>query len=294
MVLAVAGAVVALPVHPLPGRCLGWVAIAAVLLSDTRRPPPQGLDMTVLDVGHGLAVVVRTQSYALLYDAGARYRSGFDTGSQIVVPALRALGIESLDTVIVSHADNDHAGGLAAVASQFPDARIIAGADVDWPGSLPCSQGQRWQRDGVTFEILHPSGSGHLRGNDGSCVLRIRAASGAALLTGDIEVAGERALVSAVEDLAADVVVVPHHGSSTSSTAALIQATRPRYAVVSAAHNNRWGFPRPEVGRRWESAGAEVLVTAASGAVTVEFGRSGLTVREARARSPRYWRAPSG
>jgi len=290
MSMMLAGAAAVLPGHPLPGRYLGWIAVIAVLTRPAPRPDDAGLRMTMLDVGHGLAVVLRTRDHALLYDTGARYRSGFDSGAELVLPALRAMGIAALDAIVVSHADNDHAGGLAAVVEMFPDARVIAGPDVAWPGSAVCERGHSWLWDGVGFDVLHPHRDDPALGNDSSCVLRISAGGRTVLITGDIEARAERALAAEVPGLRADVVVVPHHGSATSSTAALTATVRPSLALVSAAYGNRWGFPKPTVRAAWEDAGARVLVTSTSGAITVELEPSGSITLET-LRSRRYWRA---
>ena len=140
--------------------------------------------------GHGLAVLVETRSHTLLYDAGAVYRSGFDTGREIVLPAMRAKSWETLDAVVVSHADNDHAGGIPAVLESFPDAQVLMGPDVELPGGEICRTGQAWTWDEVRFEILHPDPTFHRRGNDSSCVLKVTTAAGSLLLTGDVEAAG--------------------------------------------------------------------------------------------------------
>jgi len=224
LMLLLAGVAVALPAHPLPGRYLGWVAIAAALLHLPARPPPGSLQASVLDVGHGLAVVVLTAEHALLYDTGARYRSGFDTGRDIVLPALRRLGVRRLDRIVVSHADNDHAGGLDAIMAAFPQADLLAGQGVAPHRAIPCLASQQWIWDDVQFAVLHPAVDADRDGNDGSCVIRIDAAHGSLLLTGDIELRGERSLLAGGGTLSTNVIVVPHHGSATSSSQAFVDA----------------------------------------------------------------------
>lgn len=276
---------------PLPGRYLGWLMLIAVLEGYGQRPDAGELRATVLDVGHGLAVVVRTAHHALVYDTGPRYRSGFDAGASVVVPALNALAVARLDRLVVSHADNDHAGGMAAVRAAYPGARLIAGSDVTVADAEPCRRGQRWHWDGVEFAMLHPPTDFGVRGNDGSCVLAVTTAAGALILTGDIEARAESALLANESSLGARVVVVPHHGSSTSSTPDFVAAIAPDAAIVSAAFESRWGFPRPEIRARWRAAGARVVVTGEAGAVSFVLGpRRGLRLHEARA-TRRYWRA---
>ncbi|HSG65202.1 MAG TPA: MBL fold metallo-hydrolase, partial [Gammaproteobacteria bacterium] len=166
----------------------------------------------------------------------------------------------------------------------------LAGPDVERSAIARCRQGQRWRWDGVDFELLHPPMGFGARGNDSSCVLRVHAADTAVILLGDLERYGERALVTATDDLSAAVAVVPHHGSVTSSSATLVSAVGARYAVVSAAHANRWGFPKPEVVARWQSAGATVLVTGEVGAVAFAVSSDGvLSVDTERRRRHRPW-----
>ena len=289
--VAALGTLAAMAAWPLPARNLAWLALVPVLWWEPARPDRGGAVVDVLDVGHGLAVLVETRSHTLLYDAGALYRSGFDTGREIVVPAMRAKSWGTLDKVVVSHADNDHAGGVPAVLEAFPGARVLMGPDVELPGGEICRTGQAWTWDEVSFEILHPDPGFHYRGNDSSCVLKVVTSVGSLLLTGDVERAGERALMANAGLLASDVVVVPHHGSATSSSAALVSATAPGHALVSAGHLNHWGFPKPQVAQRWQGAGAAILTTGDAGAVRVIFepGKP-VQVQGQRARQRRYWK----
>ena len=280
----------AMAAWPLPARNLAWLALVPVLWWEPARPGQGGAVVDVLDVGHGLAVLVETRSHTLLYDAGAVYRSGFDTGREIVLPAMRAKSWETLDAVVVSHADNDHAGGVPGVLERFPDAQVLMGPDVELPGGENCQTGRAWTWDEVRFEVLHPDPTFHRRGNDSSCVLKVTTSAGSLLLTGDVEAAGERALMARAESLDSDVVVVPHHGSATSSSTALVAAAEPDHALVSAGHLNHWGFPKPQVVQRWQDAGAVMVTTGDAGAVRVIFepGKP-VQVLGQRARQRRYW-----
>ena len=294
-ILAVAaiGTLAAMAAWPLPARNLAWLTLVPVLWWQPARPERGGAVVDVLDVGHGLAVLVETRSHTLLYDAGALYRSGFDTGREIVVPAIRTKAWETLDTVVVSHGDNDHAGGVPAVLEAFPGAQLLMGPDVELPGGEICRTGQAWIWDEVRFEILHPDATFHYRGNDSSCVLKITTLAGSVLLTGDVERAGERALMADAALLPSDVVVAPHHGSATSSSLPLVTAVAPDYAVVSAGHLNHWGFPKPQVVERWRQVGAMMLTTGDSGAISVEFEPGEpVKVRTRRSEWRRYWNRP--
>jgi competence protein ComEC len=291
--LAVAAGAVALAVGGgvLPGRRLAWLALLPLFVPALRLPEGGTARAVVLDVGHGLAVLVETRYHRLLFDAGPVSRSGFDAGAEVVVPALNSAGRRGLDRLVVSHADSDHAGGAAAVVAAFPGVDVQKGPDATaLPGRL-CELGQQWEWDGVRFAILHPSADFAARGNDSSCVLAVTAGAATLLMTGDVERLGERALLT--QPMAADVVVVPHHGSATSSSPAFVAAVGAKVAVVSAGFANRWGFPRPEVRERWEQGGAAVVVTGEAGAVSIELGPEGAAVSTERDGRHRYWQTPT-
>jgi competence protein ComEC len=293
--LATLGVAFAMPAHPLPGRRLAWLAIVPALWPAASLPATGEARIVVLDVGHGLAVSVATRTHRLLFDAGPSFPSGFDVGEEVVLPALAADGRRTLDLLIVSHADNDHAGGAGAVVAAFPRAAVLHGPDVTTLPGRVCARGQRWTWDSVGFAILHPPVDVAARGNDSSCVLRIEAGGAAALLTGDVEAHGEAALLAAAQrdaaPFAADVVVVPHHGSATSSTPAFVAAAHARQAIVSAGYRNRWGFPRAMVSERWRKSGAPITVTGDSGAVAIDLGPAGVQVRTERDARHHYWEA---
>lgn len=289
--LAASGVALAMPAHPLPGRRLGWLAVLPMFWPAPAVPAPGDARVVVLDVGQGLAVSVSTHAHRLLFDAGPRFGSGFDSGEDIVVPALAAGWPRVLDRLIVSHADNDHAGGAPAVLAAYPRAELLEGPDVVLRGRV-CMRGERWEWDGVRFAILHPPLEFAPLGNESSCVLKIEARGGSVLITGDVETRGEETLLQAAE-LASDVVVVPHHGSSTSSSAPFVAATRPSYALVSAGYANRWGFPKPAVRARWAESGAAVAVTADGGALTVTLDARGVTLAPERMTHRHYWQAES-
>lgn len=287
---AVIGVLFGLPRHPLPGRRLAWLGLLPLVVPHPGAPGPGEADLTVLDVGHGLAVLIETESHRLLYDAGPLYRSGFDAGEEVVVPVLENAGIAELDMLMLSHADSDHAGGAAAVLRAYPTARLVRGPDFPDDGTEQCRAGDAWFWDGVRFEVLHPPAGFGPRGNESSCVLKVTALHGSMLLTGDIEARGERALAD-TGALAADVVIVPHHGSATSSSRDFVEAVAPRFAIVSAGFDNRWGFPKDEVRRRWQDLGASVLVTGDEGAIGLRLGAGDWEPRLERRARPRYWRA---
>jgi competence protein ComEC len=209
------------------------------------------------------------------------------------VPALHALGVHALDVAIVSHGDNDHAGGFPAVARAFPPhlAYTPDGAPP-LPGGKPCLAGTSWTWDGVRFRFLHPPRWFPYLDNEAGCVLRIEADGHAALLMADVgEVIERRLLREAPADLRADVVVVGHHGSRNSSTPAFVAATGARLPLVSAGYGNRFGHPHREVVARWRAAGADLRVTFDDGAERVRLAATGVTLSPRRQAQPRPWDA---
>lgn len=308
----------ALLVLPLPWRLrlLGLPLLLPLLLPPIERPAPGAFDVVAVDVGQGTAVLVRTRGHLLVYDAGPRYAGDSDAGERIVLPLLRARGERVVDLLVLSHRDTDHVGGaqalldalpVRALASSLEDGHPLlnafrargaatrgAGLDVQ---PQPCVDGQRWSWDGVDFEMLHPlpladaavSAVAAEKPNARSCVLQVRAADGRRLLlTGDIEAAQEEALLArAGARLRSDVLVVPHHGSRTSSTPAFVEAVAPQFAVVQAGYRNRFGHPVPEVAHRYEARGTVLIRSDRCGAWNwASHTGQGLCERE---RRRRYW-----
>lgn len=256
-----------------PGRPLAWIAALAVCFPQQERPPQGCIDVHALDVGQGLAVVLQTAEHSLLYDAGPAFRSGGDTGTLVVAPFLTEHGIAALDRVIVSHADNDHAGSIGSVLAAVPAGSILAGEADELRVKLPhlsieaCTRGRRWHFDGVFFRVLHPGLDTRDGGNDASCVLEVRTGDRRLLLTGDIEAAAERELVAAGALSESEVVFIPHHGSRTSSSTALVRETRASIVISSTGFDNRWNMPLPDIVRRWTDRGAIHYDTARDGAI---------------------------
>lgn len=272
---ALAGA--ALAVAPVPWR-LRWLAAPLVLplcAPPVERPPIGAFEVLAVDVGQGTAVFVRTRHHLLVYDTGPQYSTAANAGERVLVPLLRARGERRIHQLMLSHRDVDHVGGAAALFDAMPVDALLsslepghgllgrAGADA------PCEWGQAWEWDGVSFEVLHPPArelSRPIKPNAKSCVLRISAAQGSLLLAGDIERSQEARLVAAAVPLASDVLLVPHHGSRTSSTPAFLDAVRPSLAIVQAGYRNRFGHPAPEVLARYAAQGVRVLDSPACGA----------------------------
>lgn len=292
LLLALLGAFWLMLPRSVPGKPLALLLWLPLLLPDRELPRHGGVELHVFDVGQGLSVLVRTAGHSLLYDAGPAVRDGYDAGERAVLPALRALGVSRLHRAVISHADMDHAGGWPAVRTALPVDLAVAPAGAPLQADGPCLRGARWHWDGVEFRFLHPSEHFPYLRNEASCVLHIRSAHGAVLLPGDIGEVIEQRLLRDPAQLRADVVVVPHHGSGSSSSAGFVAATGARLAVVAAGYRNRFGHPRADVVRRWQRRGAEVLATPGSGAIRVWLDESGLAVRERRIWRRRLWDRP--
>ena len=289
-----------------PGRGFGMVWFLPLFIVAMPPPEPGAFRMTVLDVGQGLAVVVQTHRHELLYDTGLRYTDEADAGGRIIAPYLRAIGIPRLDAMIISHQDSDHSGGARSLLQTVPvdwvasslsmDNAILAQRAIDGGTALRCETGQRWEWDGAHFAVLHPSAplydDAKRKTNDLSCVVRIDSNFGSALLTGDIEARSEVELLQRDPSaLKVDVLVVPHHGSKTSSTPAFIAAVAPEVAVFTPGYRNRFGHPRPEIVARYVDAGIARYRTDFDGALTFDFApEAAMLPRAERDHNRRYWR----
>ena len=293
LLLATLGALWLFLPRGVPLRALGLLLFLPLLWPPLPKPATGAFEAWVLDVGQGLSVLLRTREHVLLYDTGARYPSGFDLGEAAVLPAIHALGINQLDTLLVSHADNDHAGGASAVVAAFPQAHRYAGEPERMPVPMDaCAAGQAWEWDGVRFRVLNPAPGATGKGNDRSCVLLVEGAGGRLLLTGDITAKVEPKVAAALGEGASPVLLVPHHGSKTSSSTDFIDAVDPPLAIVSAGWHNRFGHPKPEVMARYAEAGVPVLNTADSGAISLDFPADtpARVSGRWRLRETRYWR----
>lgn len=275
-----------------PGKGLAALLWLPLLWPDRDLPGPGEAELVVLDVGQGLAVLIRTAGHTVLYDTGPAMPDGYDAGERVVVPALHALGVRRLDAIVVSHGDADHAGGLGAVQRRFAAPVVFAPQWDRVPGASPCLMGSAWRADGVVFRFLHPDLYFPPFRNPSSCVLRVETAHGTALLPGDIDTVVERLLVHRdAEALVADVVVAAHHGSAGSSDPGFVAATGARHALMSAGHGNRFGHPHAQALARWAQQGAATPGTAEAGALRVRLGPGGIRVTGERARAPRLWDA---
>ena len=254
-------------------RLLGLPLLLPVLLWQPPRPPAGEFELLAADIGQGNAVIVRTAAHTLVYDSGPRYSSESDAGQRVLVPLLRALG-ERVDMLMLSHRDLDHTGGAPALLAMQPGAALVSSIEDDHSlqalrKASRCFAGQHWQWDGVAFDVLHPQAADYAaaaKSNAMSCVLRISNAGQSALLVGDIEQPQEARLLADGAPLRADILLVPHHGSKTSSSAAFLQAVQPRIAIIQAGYRNRFGHPAAPVLQRYEAQGVQVVQSPQCGA----------------------------
>ena len=290
LVLATTAALIALlPLRS--SRLLLVPVLLYTLVLPRSRPPALGdYRVEVLDVGQGLSVIVATATHVMVFDAGPKFRGGADAGKTIVAPYLNALGLRRIDRLVISHSDSDHAGGAATLLAQEEVGELLGNPGPALaPRAAPCRAGRRWSWDGVQFTILHPAERLSLSDNNGSCVIRVDGRGGALLLTGDIEAAAEQALLARGANLHADILVVPHHGSKTSSTAPFITAVAPKFAVFSAGFGNRFHQPAPSVVAAYEARGVTCMNTADEGAISFEVTPTMPAPRRERTMRRRYW-----
>ena len=293
IVIAVIGVMIFLLVRHTHVRWIGVLGFVPLFYWPFEdRLQPGEVTMTMLDVGQGLAVVVQTRSHTLVYDTGPRFSPEFDTGSAVVAPYLRHVGVSAIDKLMVSHGDNDHIGGSGSLMRELNVHTITTSV----PGRFrenasivnECRAGERWRWDNVSFEMLSPPKAIH--GNNGSCVLRIYGQYGAILLPGDIERKQERWLIQQYgQAMAADVLIAPHHGSRTSSSQDFIHAVGPKLTLFPVGYLNRYRHPDKQVVRRYRANNSAVLMSPVTGAVQITISRNGHAVITWRQENRRFW-----
>ena len=291
--LACIGAIWLLAPRGVPARALGALLLLPLCFPRGTIPADGAFRATVIDVGQGLSELVRTHSHALLVAAGARYPSGFDLGEAAVVPTLHALGVKRLDAMIISHGDNDHSGGAVSVLSAYPQTPVWGGEPARGPVPMrQCHAGQRWQWDDVAFRLLRPPAPVAIEGNDAGCVLLVTGKDGRLLLPADTSSKVEPDIAHAVHPGPPLVLVVPHHGSKTSSSVDYLEALHPMLAIASTGYLNGYHHPATEIVARYEALGIPLLNTPATGAVRVAFPVSGgpRIMTEERLQRANYWR----
>jgi competence protein ComEC len=292
IVLAMLGVLLLLAPKGIPGRWLSACLLLPLFLNGSDRPLSGEVKMTLLDVGQGLSTVIQTSNHVLVFDAGAKYSQRFDSGASVVYPFLKFNNLNQIDSLVISHGDNDHIGGADYLINQISVKQIITSVPEKFVGlsAMSCVAGFSWQWDGVDFDILSPNRQAFASENDNSCVIMITAVSGKILLTGDIEAAAESWLVDTYgEQLQADVLVAPHHGSKTSSTVNFLRKVRAKYVLIPAGYRNRFGFPHQEVLERYKKSAIQPINIAETGAITIILENRFLNVETWRNTQGKYW-----
>jgi len=294
--VALGGVLWLLAPRGVPWRAGGLALMLPAAMLPPPAPPAGEAWITTLDVGQGLAVLVRTANRTLLYDAGPAFGADADAGERVIAPLLRALGVSRIDAMIVTHNDLDHSGGAASVLANFEVDELRSSLVATnpllalAPGARACRAGEGWRWDGVAFAILHPQNLQEKKSNNLSCVLKVSAGGRAMLLTGDIERLAETSLLERDRAaLRADVLLVPHHGSRTSSSAEFLAAVGARSAIIPVGYRNRFGHPHEGVLERLSRGETKIFRTDREGAVTVRLSDRELAVEGERRARPRYW-----
>ncbi|MGI9274715.1 MAG: DNA internalization-related competence protein ComEC/Rec2 [Endozoicomonas sp.] len=290
ILLTVAGAFLWLLPQGVGLRWLTPFFLLPWLFPELSQPELGSAHVAVLDVGQGLSVLIRTSEHAMLYDTGDGVAGRFTQAERVILPYLRRQGVNSLDRIMISHGDRDHAGGLETIARGMPVSDVYAGSPVpDFQGHISaCVPGQSWQWDGVDFEVL-AGGQGGLRTNDCSCVLKVTANGRSFLLAGDIGKGVEASLLETGSPVESDILLVPHHGSKHSCSDAFLERVGADIALVSAGYRNRFGHPSVQALARIRKAGARVLNTADRGTLSFILGNGTLDVSGFRQKERRYW-----
>ncbi|MFZ6861345.1 DNA internalization-related competence protein ComEC/Rec2 [Undibacterium sp. Ji67W] len=282
-----------------PLRWLGAVCCLPLVFQPPLAIANKNLLVTALDVGQGMALLLETAHHRLLYDTGPSYSVDSDSGSRVILPYLKARGINALDMLMISHNDSDHSGGALSILKQLPVSLTSSSLALDSPIVVQstqhrrCQAGQEWDWDGVHFEILQPVPVSYesikWKPNARSCTLKVTTDHHSMLLPGDIEAIQEDELINSIPDkLKADVLLAPHHGSGTSSTPAFLHAVSPTLGIFQVCYLNRYHHPKTEVYSRYADFGINRLRTDESGAITLQFSAS-LQFSQFRQEHARYW-----
>ena len=244
----------------------------------------------LLDVGQGLSAVIKTSQHTLLFDTGARFSKRFNAGDAVVLPVLKSLSVDKLDTMIISHGDNDHSGGAAAILAGIKVKQVLSNEKISIDDVTSCRAGMQWQWEGVSFRILHPAVNADMSGNNASCVLHVQSLYGSVLLPADIEKEAEHEIVSRYPDkLHSNILIAPHHGSKTSSSDIFLDAVAPELVLFPAGWMNRYQHPAKTVIRRLADRGIASRETGVCGAISVQAEQGGISVESWRQSNRKIW-----
>jgi competence protein ComEC len=276
----------------IPARWLGGCLVLPLVFPVTDQLKPGEAKLTLLDVGQGLSVVIQTANHTLVFDTGAKYSQRYDSGSNVLIPFLRFHHINKVDTLIVSHGDNDHIGGAYSLMEGMQVKKVISSVPdklIDYD-PVTCIAGQQWFWDGIEFLILSPGENFFDSENDNSCVLLVTTETGKFLLTGDIEKPAENWLVATYgKKLQAEVLIAPHHGSKSSSSFAFLEQVKPKIVLFPVGYLNRFGFPHQEIEERYRLRGVQLFKVAKTGAISVKLGRRLTKIETWRDKHGKYW-----
>jgi competence protein ComEC len=296
LILAITGVLILIMPKGLPARWLGPVFFIPLLFPLTEKLEQGEFEFVLLDVGQGLAAVIQTKEHTLVYDTGARFSENFNIGDTVIKPYLRKKGVNQISTLLISHGDNDHIGGATAIIDNFRIDKVLSSVPISFVGQIPrgklesCYAGQKWHWDGVDFEILHPHKNDVFAGNNASCVLKASSKQGSVLLTGDIEKEAEQSLIERYNhELHADILLVPHHGSRTSSTERFVSAVSAKYAFIPTGYRNRFGFPKEDIMSRYDDHAVKTFISYKTGEISAKFHDEGLQIDEFRTKNRRFW-----
>jgi len=288
---AVPGVLLMFAPKGMPSRWLGLVMFCPLVFTETSKIGQGAVKLTLLDVGQGLSAVVQTANHTLVYDTGAKFSSSSDSGQSVVLPFLRNEGVEKIHSLIVSHGDNDHIGGVGSVMKGIKVEKLLTSVPQQLGEFTPdqCEAGQSWEWDQVSFKILSPRMGNYPSDNDNSCVLQIQSQQGSALLPGDIEAGAESWLVATYgNQLKSDVLISPHHGSQTSSTPLFLNAVNPTVVLIPAGYRNQFGHPHQDVLKHYQDFGIRWFNSADAGAIKVNLDKQ-LEVHSWREVEGKYW-----
>jgi competence protein ComEC len=291
LLFALPGVLILLAPRGIPYRWLGLVLFFPLLFAQTETLPKGIVKLTLLDVGQGLSAVIQTAHHVLIYDTGAKFSESNNAGLSVLIPYLRSQDIEKIDTLIISHGDNDHIGGAFSLIDAYQTQKLLTSVPQLLPELKPevCKKDQSWVWDDIRFTILSPANGTIQSENDNSCVLQIRALYGSILLPGDIESNAESWLIAKYgKSLKSTLLVSPHHGSHTSSTSAFLKAVDPQLILIPAGYLNPFGHPHKDVLTRYDNLGFKWLNAAREGAIQITFNRE-LEVQSWRDVKKHYW-----
>lgn len=260
---------VILPIRPIRQIIIIWVILVICPLHQTIAEGNAIVD--ILDVGQGLSVLIRTKNHSLLYDTGDQFFNGNDMGNMVILPFLKNQRITQLDKVVISHPDKDHQGGLQSIIKKIPIGQLIVNTTQTNASSVNCHNLKPWKWDKVKFRFF-PIRKVFSEKNNNSCVLQVSTDTHKILFTGDIEQIAEQYLIKKyAQKLTSDLLLIPHHGSKTSTSADFLKTVKPSITLASLGFDNRFHFPHESVTRRLNDFDLPLYTTANCGRLNLDL-----------------------